>query len=90
MHYRATWAADLPMKAAAPAPSTYNWGGCYIGFNAGAGASGTIFTSSVGSGTHLSDADAALVGGDGTGANNVTGFLAGGQAGCNWQSGMIA
>jgi outer membrane immunogenic protein len=83
-------AADLPMKAAAaPAPSTYKWGGCYIGLNAGAGGSGVNFTSSVGTGTHLSDADAALVGGDGTGANSATGFLGGGQAGCNWQSGMI-
>ena len=82
-------AADLPMKAASAGPSAYNWGGCYIGLNAGAGASGINVTSSVGTGTHLVDADAALVGGDGTGSNNATGFLGGGQAGCNWQSGTI-
>jgi outer membrane immunogenic protein len=80
-------AADLP--AAAPAPSTYNWGGCYIGVNAGAGGSGTNFTSSFGAGSHLLGSDPALVGGDGTGAANDTGFLGGGQAGCNWQSGMV-
>jgi outer membrane immunogenic protein len=86
----AAQAADLPMKAAAPpASSAYNWGGCYAGLNAGAGASGLNVTSSVGSGTHLSDADAAVVGGSGTGAGNATGFLGGGQAGCNWQSGTI-
>ncbi len=51
--------------------------------------SGTNLASSVGTGNHLSDADAALVGGDGTGSNNATGFLGGGQAGCNWQSGRI-
>lgn len=80
-------AADLPMKASAP--SLYNWGGCYVGVNAGAGVSGSNFTSSVGTGSHLSDTDAALVGGDGTGSNNATGFLGGGQVGCNWQSGRI-
>jgi outer membrane immunogenic protein len=85
----AVWAADLPMKMKAPAPSPYNWSGCYVGFNAGAGGSGTNLTSSVGAGTHLSDADAALVGGAGTGSGDATGFLGGGQAGCNWQSGMI-
>jgi outer membrane immunogenic protein len=85
----AAWAADLPMKTKAPAPSLYNWSGCYVGANAGAGASGSNFTSSVGTGSHLSDADAVLVGGDGTGSNNATGFLAGGQVGCNWQSGMV-
>jgi outer membrane immunogenic protein len=82
-------AADLPMKTKAPAPSLYNWSGCYVGANGGAGGSGTNFTSSVGAGSHLSGADAALVGGDGTGSNNATGFLGGGQVGCNWQSGTI-
>ena len=82
-------AADLPMKAVAPAPSTYYWTGCYVGVNAGAGGSGTNVTSSIGTGTHLSAGDAALVGGDGTGSADATGFLGGGQAGCNWQSGMV-
>jgi outer membrane immunogenic protein len=67
----------------------YSWSGCYVGANAGAGGSGSNFTSSVGSGSHLSNADAALVGGNGTGSNNDTGFTGGGQAGCNWQSGTI-
>jgi outer membrane immunogenic protein len=82
------WAADLPVKAV-PAPSAYNWAGCYVGLNAGAGGSGSNFTSSAGTGTHLLGAGAPLVGGDGTGSGNATGFLGGGQAGCNWQSGTI-
>jgi outer membrane immunogenic protein len=82
-------AADLQMPVKAPAPSAYNWGGCYAGLNAGGGSSGTNFTSSVGTGTHLADADAALVGGVATASANAAGFLGGGQVGCNWQSGMI-
>jgi outer membrane immunogenic protein len=83
-------AADLPTKAtAAPAPSAYKWSGCYIGANAGIGGSASQFSSSVGTGSHLSDADAALVGANGTGSNNDIGFSGGGQAGCNWQSGTI-
>jgi outer membrane immunogenic protein len=84
----AVQAADMPTKAPPVAPA-YNWGGCYMGVNAGAGGSGTNFTSTVGNGTHLIPADAALVGADATGSANATGFLGGGQAGCNWQSGLI-
>ena len=40
---------------------TYNWGGCYIGVNGGGAASGSDFTTTVGTGTHLTTADAALV-----------------------------
>jgi outer membrane immunogenic protein len=79
----AAQAADLPVKA--PAPPPYNWSGCYFGVNAGAGAAGTDFTSTVGGGTHLSAADAAVVGTDVTGSANATSFQGGGQAGCNWQ-----
>jgi outer membrane immunogenic protein len=86
-------AADLPPlpSKAAPAPSTYNWTGCYVGANAGVGTGGSNFTSTVGSGSHLLEAngDPALVGANGTGSNNSTGFAGGGQAGCNWQSGTV-
>jgi outer membrane immunogenic protein len=81
-------AADLPTKAPPVAP-TYNWGGCYVGVNGGAGGAGSDLSSTVGSGTHLLPADAALVSGSGTGSANATGFLGGGQAGCNWQSATV-
>jgi outer membrane immunogenic protein len=81
-------AADLPVKA--PAASPYNWSGCYAGLNAGGGASGSSFTTTVDNGTHLAPADAALIGPTGgTGSANASNFLGGGQAGCNWQSGML-
>ena len=77
-------AADLAIKA--PEPPAYQWSGCYVGLNAGGGASGANFASSVDSGTHLTGGDPALVGADGSGSANVSSFLGGGQAGCNWQS----
>ena len=84
---RAAIAADMPLKAAeAPA---YRWSGCYAGINLGGGASGTNFTSTVDPGTHLLGADPALVAADGSGGANADGLLAGGQAGCNWQTGTF-
>jgi outer membrane immunogenic protein len=84
----ATRAADLPTKAPAT-PSVYTWGGCYVGVNIGGGGAGSDFNSAVGNGTHLQPADAALVSSSGTGSANDTGFLGGGQTGCNWQSGSL-
>ena len=78
----------MPMKAAAPAPA-YRWTGCYVGLNAGAGGSGTDFTSTVDPGTHLLGGDPALVGADGTGSANNPAFIGGGQAGCNVQYGTV-
>jgi outer membrane immunogenic protein len=80
--------ADLPVKA--PAAGTYSWAGCYVGVNAGGGGSGSSFTTTVGNGTHLGPADAASIGPmGGTGSENASNFLGGGQAGCNWQSGTL-
>jgi outer membrane immunogenic protein len=81
----AATAADLPTKA--PSTTAFTWTGCYIGINGGGGASGSNFTTVVGSGTHLIPDDATTVGGIGTGSGNDSQFLAGGQIGCNWQSG---
>jgi outer membrane immunogenic protein len=80
-------AADMPVKA--PAAHTYNWGGCYVGLNGGGAASGSDFTTTVGKGTHLTPADAALVEEGGISSGNGPNFLGGGQAGCNWQSGTL-
>jgi len=81
-------AADLPMKASS-AP-VYNWTGCYIGANLGGAASGTDFTSSVGSGTHFAaDGSVDLVSTAGTGSANDSSYIVGGQTGCNWQTGTL-
>jgi len=79
-------AADMPTKAPAP---VYDWTGCYVGLNAGGGASGTNFASTVDPGTYLGPADAATVSADGGGSRNDSGGLAGGQLGCNWQTGTL-
>jgi outer membrane immunogenic protein len=73
----------------APQQPTYQWSGCYVGLNLGGGASGTNFDSAVDPGTHLLDPDPAVVAGSGSGAHSGDGLLAGGQAGCNLQSGML-
>ena len=84
---RAAAAADMPLKA--PEAPAYQWSGCYIGVNLGGGTSGTNFSSSVGPGTHLLGGDPVVVAASGGGGANADGVLAGGQAGCNWQTGML-
>ena len=80
-------AADLAVKA--PEPPAYSWTGCYAGLNLGGGTAGTNFSSTVDPGTHLLDPDPAVVAASGGGAANAIGLAAGGQAGCNWQSGTV-
>lgn len=84
---RAAIAADMPMKA--PETPPYQWSGCYLGANVGGGTSGTNFGSTVDPGSYLAAADAATVSGSGGGGANADGLLAGGQAGCNLQSGTL-
>ena len=55
----------------------------------GGGASGTNFGSTVDPGTYLAAGDAATVSGSGGGGANADGILAGGQVGCNLQSGTL-
>jgi len=83
----AAGAADLPLKT--PQAPAYQWSGCYVGFNLGGGTSGTNFATTVGPGTHLLDPNPAVVAGSGGGGANADGVLAGGQVGCNWQSGTL-
>jgi outer membrane immunogenic protein len=80
-------ADGMPMNP--PVAPIYQWSGCYLGGSIGGGASGTNFTSTVDSGNHLVGGDPALVGGAGTGSGDDSGFLGGGQAGCNLQSGVV-
>jgi outer membrane immunogenic protein len=81
-------AADMPMKAPQQT-TTYQWSGCYVGLNLGGGASGTKFNSAVDPGTHLAAPDPSVVAASGTGSHGGDGLLAGGQAGCNMQSGLL-
>ncbi len=77
----------MPTKE--PKKPKYQWSGCYAGLTLGAGASGTNFHATVDPGTHLLGDDPTLVGGSGDGGANADGLLAGGQAGCNLQSGDL-
>jgi len=86
-HFSQALAADLPVKSAAPAP-TFSFSGCYVGVNMGYGGSGSNFTSALSPGTHLVlPADLISAGNTGIGSGNDQGFIGGGQAGCNLQTG---
>jgi outer membrane immunogenic protein len=89
----AAFAADRPVPAPPPPPPpAYTWSGCYIGGHAG---------SSSGRSTHFTTAGSAITSVTGTpvplpagaaGANitdsfDLSGFIGGGQLGCNWQWG---
>ncbi len=69
-------ADEMAMAMKAPPAPVYNWSGCYVGANLGAGASGSNFTDT-------NDP------GDGNGSANNIGFAGGGQVGCNWQTGTL-
>ena len=72
-------AADLPVKAYRAAPivaPAFNWTSCYIGIHGGGGATRSDFTSFVGEGRQNGNAWG-------------NGGLAGGQIGCNYQTGVL-
>src|SRR5688572_23407288 len=76
-------AADIPMKApvAAPvmAPASFNWTGLYVGLHAGYNWGRTSFVDRDGYGTVVGDAW----------NYRTNGFLGGGQAGYNFQTGPV-
>jgi outer membrane immunogenic protein len=84
----AAFAADRPVPAPPPPPPpAYTWSGCYIGGNAG---------TSSGRSTHYTTAGSIVTGTPATvlppGVNitdsfDLSGFIGGGQLGCNWQLG---
>jgi outer membrane immunogenic protein len=83
------FAADMVMPTkAVPAP-VYQWSGCYVGLNVGGGATGSNFSTGVDAGSYLVGTDPATVANDGSGSHGEDGLLAGGQAGCNLQSGLL-
>src|SRR5262245_24323789 len=79
----AATAADLPYKAPLTpfVPAAANWTGCYIGGHIGGGASWTRFRTTSNAGPF---GDFTV--GDGF-DNPASGFIGGGQAGCNYQMG---
>ncbi len=81
-------AADMPTKAPTK-PAVYQWTGCYVGINGGAGAGASNFNASVGAGTYLTGTDPVTVAGDGSGSHNNTTYAVGGQVGCNYQTGTV-
>jgi outer membrane immunogenic protein len=89
----AAQAADLPTRKEAPAPvfvpPPFTWTGFYVGLNAGGmfttgSRSATIFDPAAGTDGGFLNAD--FPGGLG---NGQTGFIGGGQAGYNWQTGAF-
>ena len=83
----ASLAADMALKA--PQAAAHQWSGCYVGANVGGGASGSNFDTAVDPGTHLLGGDPAVVSASGSGSHGGDGLIAGGQVGCNWQSGLF-
>jgi outer membrane immunogenic protein len=72
----AALAAERPVPAYAPPPPpppAYTWSGCYVGASAG---------TSNGSSQHFDGAGVAI-----TNSFDLSGFIGGGQLGCNWQFG---
>jgi outer membrane immunogenic protein len=70
-------AADLPVRYKAPvaAPVAFSWTGCYIGANVGGGWGPKVWTDPALGGTEFSRHD-------------LSGAIAGGQAGCDYQTGI--
>src|SRR5262245_66036149 len=84
----AAFAAERAVPAYTPPPPpapVYTWSGCYVGASAGSSygtsqhftTAGSIFTGS----------GAPVPGGNITDSFNLSGFIGGGQIGCNWQWG---
>ena len=86
----AAQAADLPTRKEAPAPvfvpPPFTWTGFYIGLNAGAvWGSGSVSSTLFASGFPVLESE--WPGGNLGGSQ--TGFIGGGQAGYNWQTGSF-
>ena len=76
--FSAAFAADLPVKAPVALPPLYNWTGCYIGGNVGGGWT-RVDTTRFSQDT-IGPSFATY------GRENDSGFIGGGQAGCDFQT----
>ena len=84
-------AADMALKAPPPPPPpVFSWTGFYVGGNAGAEWTRSNFTSFLDpTGGFFTTASYAFINSIGNGSAHRTGFIGGGQAGYNWQTGNI-
>jgi outer membrane immunogenic protein len=83
------YAADVPLKAAplmAAPPIPFNWGGWYIGLNAGAGWTRESFATLPQATLVTSPFDSSPQWGTSLNGSSTTGFTGGGQLGYNWPS----
>src|SRR6266540_680861 len=87
----AAFAAEKRVPAYVPPPPpapVYTWSGCYIGASAGNSSGTSTHYTTAGSvltpGTAL---PATAIGANITDSFNLSGFIGGGQLGCNWQVG---
>ena len=87
----AAFAADRPVPAYAPPPPpppAYTWSGCYAGASAGtSNGTSTHYTTAGSVLTPNTALPAAAIGANITDSFNLSGFIGGGQLGCNWQWG---
>jgi len=75
-----------PAPAYAPAPA-YTWSGCYVGASAGYGSGTSRHTTVDGSNFNSPTIAPPPAGADITNNFDLSGFIGGGQLGCNWQWG---
>ena len=89
------FAADIPVRIPTKAPvmvaPVSNWSGCYIGANAGAtwGRSDTTWTGITESPTGFAAGAATVIPAAANARFGNTGFVGGGQVGCNYQNGSL-
>jgi outer membrane immunogenic protein len=84
-------AADIPMKAPIRAPIAapmFSWTGCYIGGNGGWARAEHTLSTFVPTTSNMNAAAVATITTAGAATGNTDGWTAGGQIGCNWQTGV--
>src|SRR5262249_26725473 len=86
----AAFAAERAVPAYTPPPPpvpVYTWTGCYVGANAGSSSGNSQHFTTAGS-IFTGAGDGRPVGGNITDSFNLSGFIGGGQIGCNYQFGV--
>jgi len=85
----AAQAADMPLKAPAPAAAPFSWTGCYIGANAGwarAEHDLSTFARSFAEGNNIIDTARTAIINAGSASISDDSFIVGGTSGCNFQT----
>ena len=84
-------AADIPMKAPVRAPIAapmFSWTGCYIGANGGWARAEHTLSTFVPATSNMNTAARETITTGGAASGSADGWTAGGQIGCNWQTGV--